>query len=96
MSVHLRADGRSRRRARRAPVGWAHRDVRVNAQQESFWSDVKTEFYNRYNFVTRAEAIEAVSRWINTVCNTRRRHSSLGQISPVQFEMQYINAAQAA
>jgi len=67
-----------------------------NAQQESFWSTLKTEFYDRYTFVTRAEALREVSRWIDTVYNTRRRHSALGQISPVQFETQYINAAQAA
>ncbi|WP_411266668.1 integrase core domain-containing protein [Enemella evansiae] len=28
-----------------------------NAQQESFWSTLKTEFYQRYSFTTRAEAI---------------------------------------
>jgi transposase InsO family protein len=67
-----------------------------NAQQESFWSTLKTEFYDRYTFTTRDEAIEAVSRWIDTVYNTRRRHSALGQISPVQFETQYTTAAQEA
>lgn len=44
----------------------------------------------------RAEVIEAVSRWIDTVYNTRRRHSALGQISPLQFETQYKTAAQGA
>jgi transposase InsO family protein len=67
-----------------------------NAQQESFWSTLKTEFYDRYSFATRAEAIAAVSRWIDTVYNTRRRHSALGQISPLQFETQYTTAAQEA
>jgi transposase InsO family protein len=64
-----------------------------NAQQESFWSTFKTEFYNRHRFATHAEAIAASSRWIDTVYNTRRRHSALGQISPVQFETQYNTAA---
>jgi len=67
-----------------------------NAQQESFWSTLKTEFYDRHTFATRAEAIEAVSRWINTVYNTRRRHSALGYISPLRFEQQYNTAAEAA
>ena len=48
-----------------------------NAQIESFWSTLKTEFYNRYCFTTRAEAIHAVSSWIETVYNRRRRHSAL-------------------
>ena len=45
-----------------------------NAQQESFWSTLKTEYYDRHTFATRAEAIHAVSSWIETVYNRRRRH----------------------
>jgi transposase InsO family protein len=67
-----------------------------NAQRESFWSTLKTEFYDLRTFATRAEAIEAVSRWINNVYNTRRRHSALGYTSPLQFEQRYISAAEAA
>lgn len=57
-----------------------------NAQQESFWSTLKTEFYHRYSFTTHAEAITAVSRWIDSTYNRKRRHSALGNISPVAFE----------
>ena len=57
-----------------------------NAQQESFWSTLKTEYYQRYSFATHAEAIAGVSDWIERVYNRRRRHSALGQISPVTFE----------
>jgi transposase of ISAar26, IS3 family, IS3 group, orfB len=38
-----------------------------NAQQESFWSSPKTEFYDRHEFATRMQAIQAVSSWIETV-----------------------------
>lgn len=67
-----------------------------NAQQESFWSTLKTEHYHRHTFATRAEAIASVSTWIEQVYNRRRRHSSLGQINPVAFEHQLTTAAQAA
>lgn len=67
-----------------------------NAQIESFWSTLKTEFYDRYSFATRAEAIHAVSSWIETVYNRRRRHSALGQIPPVTFEHRTITAASQA
>ncbi len=68
-----------------------------NAQQESFWSTLKTEYYDRYWFDTHAEAITGVSTWIEQVYNRARRHSALGQISPVTFEHQLITAvAQAA
>lgn len=68
-----------------------------NAQQESFWSTLKTEFYQRHEFATHADAVHAVSSWIETVYNRRRRHSALGMISPVAFE-NHLNttAAQAA
>ncbi len=64
-----------------------------NAQQESFWSTLKTEYYQRHQFGTRAQAITAVSSWIETVYNRRRRHSTLGQISPVTFEENLNTAA---
>ncbi|GAC58499.1 putative transposase [Gordonia hirsuta DSM 44140 = NBRC 16056] len=53
-----------------------------NAQQESFWSTLKTEFKNRHEFATRASAVTAVSRWIDQFYNRRRRHSALGNIAP--------------
>ena len=62
-----------------------------NAQIESF-STLKIEFYDRYSFATRTEAIHAVSSWVENVYNRRRRHSALGQIPPVTFEHQTITA----
>ncbi len=67
-----------------------------NSQIESFWSTLKTEFYDRHTFSTRAEAIHAVSSWIENVYNRRRRHSALGQIPPVTFEHRTITAASQA
>ncbi len=67
-----------------------------NAQQESFWSTLKTEYYQRHRFDTREHAITAVSTWIENIYNRRRRHSALGQISPVTFEHQLITAAAKA
>lgn len=67
-----------------------------NAQQESFWSTLKTEYYHRHLFTTRATAVHGVSEWIETVYNRRRRHSALGNISPAAFERQATTAAQAA
>ncbi|MGP5573751.1 IS3 family transposase [Corynebacterium casei] len=57
-----------------------------NAMAESFWSTLKTEFYDRKKWATRDEARKAVARWIEIVYNRRRRHSSSGMISPVDFE----------
>ena len=67
-----------------------------NAQHESFWSTLKTEFYRRHEFPTTADAIHAVSSWIDTVYNRRRRHSALGQVAPVAFEDRITTAAAQA
>nr|WP_156188232.1 IS3 family transposase [Arsenicicoccus sp. oral taxon 190] len=67
-----------------------------NAQQESFWSTLKTEFYNRHTFPTHHDAIKAVTAWIENVYNRRRRHSALGMQTPVAFEHRITTAAQAA
>lgn len=67
-----------------------------NAQQESFWSTLKTEYYHRHSFTSRAAAVRGVTEWIETVYNRRRRHSALGNISPVAFEHGFITAAAAA
>lgn len=57
-----------------------------NAMAESFWSTLKSEFYDRRAWATRAEVKQAVARWIEVVYNRRRLHSSLGMIPPVEFE----------
>lgn len=66
-----------------------------NAAAESFWSTLKTEFYNRHTWPTKTAARQAVGAWIEDCYNRRRRHSSIGNISPVQFEYQ-LQTAQAA
>lgn len=64
-----------------------------NAMAESFWSTLKTEFYHRRTWPTRAEARTAVASWIEVVYNRRRRHSSLGYTTPVNYEHQLIGTS---
>ena len=56
---------------------------------ESFFATLKTEFYYRRVWPTKKAARIAVAAWIEDRYNRRRRHSSIGQISPVDFELQY-------
>ena len=53
---------------------------------ESFFASLECELLDRRCFHTHAEAKLAVFEWIEGWYNTRRRHSSLGYLSPVQFE----------
>lgn len=57
-----------------------------NAMSESFWSTLKTEFYDRRTWPTRAEAKQAVAHWIEVIYNRQRLHSSLGMVPAVEFE----------
>jgi transposase InsO family protein len=61
-----------------------------NAMAESFFATSKTEFYYRRVWPTRKEARLAVGARIEDRCNRGRRRVSLGQVSPVNFEMQYL------
>ena len=60
-----------------------------NAMAESFFATLKTEFCYRRVWPTRDRATREVGAWIEDRYNRRRRHSSIGQISPVDFELQY-------
>ncbi len=82
-----------RSRTRTASPGrWAGPGfVADNAMAESFFATLKTEFYHRRAWPTHTAARLAVGAWIEDRYNRRRRHSALGQISPVQFEMQHCN-----
>ena len=56
---------------------------------------MKTEFYYRRVWPIKTEAKWAVGTWIEDRYNHRRRHSSIGQNSPVQFEMDRFNQTAA-
>jgi transposase InsO family protein len=59
-----------------------------NAMVESFFGTLKTELVHRVRYRTRAEARSSVFEWIECWYNRRRRHSSLGYVSPEAFEAQ--------
>ena len=57
-----------------------------NAAIESFFSTLKRERVNRTRYASRDEARADVFDYIERFYNPRRRHSTLGQISPNEFE----------
>ena len=61
-----------------------------NAPAESLWSSLKRELVSRCRFESRAEAARAIIRWINHY-NSVRLHSSLGNVPPIEWELNYVH-----
>ena len=59
-----------------------------NAAMESFFSSLKTERTARKVYRTRDEAKADVFDYIECFYNPKRRHSTIGYLSPMEFERQ--------
>lgn len=60
-----------------------------NAAMESFFSTLKLERANRRRYATRDEARADLFDYIERFYNPRRKHSTLGNISPAEFERRF-------
>lgn len=69
------------------------RDCYDNAVAESFFATLEFELIMRSDWHTRAEARRAIFRYIETWYNRKRRHSTLGYVSPAEYEAQQLMAA---
>lgn len=67
-----------------------------NALIESFWSTMQRELLDRHDWETRTELAAAIFEWIEGWYNPNRRHTSLGMISPHDFEALHTAAQGAA
>jgi|GEM_PF-1686278 len=57
-----------------------------NARAESFFSTLKIEHTYRHRFADHHAARQSTFEWIEAFYNLHRRHSSIGYLSPVDFE----------
>jgi putative transposase len=64
-------------------------DCYDNAMAESFFATLECELLDRVRFRTQAEARMAIFDFIEGFYNPKRRHSSLGYLSPNEFEEQH-------
>jgi putative transposase len=60
-----------------------------NAVAESFFSSLKTELVHNMIFLNKESAKTAIAEWIEIFYNRKRRHSSIGYKSPVDYERHY-------
>lgn len=57
-----------------------------NAAAESFFSTLEHEVLSRHHFTTKAEARDVVLAWCHEFYKVKRRHSSAGLMSPIEYE----------
>lgn len=62
------------------------RDFYDNAMCESFNAILECELLVKYRFATQRAAALKVFEFIEAFYNPRRRHTSIGSISPMEFE----------
>ncbi len=61
-------------------------DAYDNAVAEAFFKTLKHELIDRQSWPTKAQARTAIFEFIEAFYNRERLHSTLGYLSPAQFE----------
>ncbi len=70
-------------------------DCYDNAMMESFWSRMQVELLDRKRWRTRLELANAIFEYLEVFHNRQRRHSALGMLTPVEFEIRRKRGAAA-
>jgi putative transposase len=71
-------------------------DCYDNAPMESFWGSMQIELLNRQRWRTKMELGLAMADYIEHFYNSDRRHSSLGYLTPNEFEDLHSTTTQQA
>ena len=68
-------------------------DCYDNAVIESFWGRMQTELLNRQRWRTRVELANAIFEYLEIFHNRQRRHSSIGMLTPIEYENRHQQTA---
>jgi len=63
---------------------------------ESFWPTMQRELLDRQHWSSRIELASAIFEWMEGWYNPGRRHSTLGRLSPHEYETLHTAAEKAA
>ena len=58
-------------------------------QMESFWARMQAELLNWKRWNTRLELANAIFEYLEIFHNRQRRHSSLGMLSPIEYQLRH-------
>ena len=72
--------------ARRTPADVRFTPAKATSDRNSFFSSLKTERTARKTYRTREDAKADVFNYVECFYNAKRRHSTIGYMSPVEFE----------
>ena len=67
-----------------------------NTMIESFWSTMQRELLDIRSWDNQEQLASAIFEWIEGWYNPRRRHTSLGNVAPAQYEALHTAATPAA
>lgn len=68
-----------------------------NAMMESFWATMQRDLLNRRRHrASRAKLAAAIFEWIEAWYNPHRRHTSISDLSPVDYERVHVPSSDAA
>jgi putative transposase len=62
-----------------------------NTPMESFWASLKKKQVHHHRYQTRAEAHADIVDNIETFYNTIRRHTAMGNLSPMDFTPSFVS-----
>ena len=71
-------------------------DAFDNAAAEAFVATLKSELLHRYSWPTRLDAELAIFDFTEAFYNRKRRHSTIGTISPAEFERRWYEDQETA
>ncbi|MBP2335295.1 transposase InsO family protein [Saccharothrix coeruleofusca] len=63
---------------------------------ESFRGRVQTELLDRRRWRTRLELANALFEYLEMFHNRRRRHTALGMLTPIEYELRHAKIAPVA
>lgn len=72
------------------------RDCWDNAVAESFFSTLTAELLAGRRFPSPEQAAAEIAEYIDGFYNLTRRHSTIGYVSPIEYELRHLAAASAA
>ena len=58
-----------------------------NAVAESFFASLKGELVDHKSYATRVDAAASIADYIDNFYNPVRRHSTVGCVSPIEYEL---------